>query len=398
MNFVYHFEAKPQNGPVFSGKVMASSMELAQSKLSQQGLRVIEMRMNASDSLDLIVRKTANGREMAQFYKTMGRRLGNGSGLEQSLEESMEFTLDSVLSVIISMMLVAAKNGANIDTCMQYAGIDKRDVAVIRALREAGDAPRGLGDLASEYQQTYSLKRKLRSVFLEPLSILSFSYVLIWGVFVFAVPRIQHFYAQLPNASLPGYVKSLYAFVDMFDAHIVVSTVLYLLIVPLLILIIRSPLWTTVRDNIPSFRALSERSDHAMIWASYALLYEAAINRAEAAELISKSAKRMDSRAALANMAIAMRRGREPARAVAVAGFPRFVQGAVANYLRSGSADDVVEGLRLFSQNLAEDVDLLSERITTLARNAMYILMGVIIFFVAMITAVPMIETALHQV
>lgn len=135
-----------------------------------------------------------------------------------------------------------------------------------------------------------------------------------------------------------------------------------------------------------------------MIWASYALLYEAAINRAEAAELISKSAKRMDSRAALANMAIAMRRGREPARAVAVAGFPRFVQGAVANYLRSGSADDVVEGLRLFSQNLAEDVDLLSERITTLARNAMYILMGVIIFFVAMITAVPMIETALHQV
>ncbi|MEB8488125.1 MULTISPECIES: type II secretion system F family protein [Acidithiobacillus] len=398
MQKVYKFSAKPQAGNVFSGKVYAPGEDEAKLKLQRQGLKIIDISIHFSDTVDLIFRKEPDGRELAQFYKTLSRRMANGGGLEQSLEESQEFTLDTVLAVIVAMMIVAAKNGATIEDCMEFSGLPVRDVSVVKALRQAGDASRGLNDLSVEYRQAYILRKKLKAVFLEPVLTLGLSYFMIWGIFYFAVPRIQKFYSQLPNAKLPAYVQSLYAFVDKFDAHIFVSSALYIALVPAIFVLLKSPIWGYFRDKIPTLRALSERSDHAMIWSSYALLYEAAMNRADAAEMIAKSAKRADSRMALINMAMAMRNGLEPARAVAISGFPKFAHSSVSNSLRSGSANDVTEGLRLFSGNLAEDVELLSERITTYAKFAMYILMGLIVTGVAMITAVPMIQTALHQV
>ena len=398
MQKVYKFSAKPQAGKTFLGKVYAPDKDEAESKLQRQGLKIIDISLHFSDTVDLIFRKQPDGRELAQFYKTLSRRMANGAGLEQSLEESQEFTLDTVLAVIVAMMIVAAKNGATIEDCMQFGGLPVRDVSVVKALRLAGDAARGLSDLSVEYRQAYILRKKLKAVFLEPVITLALSYFMIWGVFYFGVPRIQKFYSQLPNAKLPAYVQTLYAFVDKFDAHIALSTALYIAIIPAIIMLIKSPIWNYIRDKIPTFKALSERSDHAMIWSSYALLYEAAMNRADAAEMIAKSAKRADSKMALTNMAIAMRNGREPARAVAISGFPKFVHSSVSNSLGSGSANDVVEGLRLFAANLVEDVELLSERITTYAKSAMYIFMGLLVTGVAMITAIPMITTALHQV
>ncbi|MBU2734578.1 hypothetical protein HAQ00_02310 [Acidithiobacillus caldus ATCC 51756] len=397
MRLVYRYIAKPGTGEIFEGLVFASSEEEAIQKVAKQGLKVIEIQISLKDIVNTFYKSQPSGRELSQFYRTIGKRLENGRGVRQTIEESLEFTLDDNLKVMASMMLLAAANAATIDECMAFAGFPERDCAIVKSLRLAGSAYKAFESLSAYYSRDYNLRRMIRGVFIEPSIVLVLGYIFVWGVFVFAIPKIEHLFKVLPDSKLPKNIEYLYHLVNIFDAHIVVSTILYIAIIPAGFLFFRSPLFKRMIDMVGSIRNLSERSDHAIIWSSYALLYEAAWNRADAAEMISRSATRRDSQIALQEMAIAMRRAITPARAVTLSGFPKFVKSAVANILGSGSADDIVEGLINFSETLQDDVTVLSERVAVVLKNTTIVVFGLFVTGIISITVLPVILSAISM-
>lgn len=397
MRLVYKFIAKPNLGEVFEGATFATSEEEAIQKIAKQGIKVIEIRLSIKDVINTFYKSQPNGRELSQFYRTIGKRLENGRGVQQTIEESLEFTLDENLKVMASMMLLAARNAATVDECMTFAGFPERDCAIVKSLRLAGSAYKAFESLSAFYSRDYNLKRMIRGVFIEPAFVLALGYIFVWTVFVFAIPKIEHLFKVMPDAKLPRNIEELYHLVNIFDAHIVLSTALYIAIVPAGFLFFRSQLFKKMIDMVGSIRNLSQRSDHAIIWSSYALLYEAAWNRADAAEMISRSASRRDSQIALQEMAVSMRRAITPMRAVATAGFPKFVKSAVANILGSGSADDIVEGLIGFSETLQEDVTVLSERVAVVLKNATTIIFGLFVVGIISITVLPVILSAISM-
>jgi len=397
MRLVYRYIGKPSNEEVFEGKLFAENETEAIEKISKQGIKVIEIKLDLATTVNTIFFKSPNGRELSQFYRTIARRLANARGTQQTIEESLEFAMDENLRVMGSMMLLAAKNAATIDDCMRFAQFPERDYTIVKSMRLAGSPYRAFESLSGAYERDYNLKRMIRGVFAEPLFALFLGYLMIWAVFVFAIPKMEHLFKVLPNGKIPKDIQPLYHFVNVFDSHLVISTILYLAILPAIFFFVRSRLFARLIDYVQSIKALSQRSDHAIIWSSYALLYEAAWNRADAAELIARGASRPDSRAALLAMATSMRRAATPVRAVATAGFPPFVRSAVGNILGTGAADDIVEGLLAFSETLQDDVKVLSERVAIFLKNASLVTAGILVLGIIMVTIMPIMLSAISM-
>jgi type II secretory pathway component PulF len=183
MELAYRYHALDSRNKPVSGLVYAQGADLAYAKLKRNGFRPTQVSVSLPSSLRNVVAPGFDGRDLARFYRTLGRRLLNGRSIDEGLLSANQFVRDEKLKQAALMMRQAILDGRRENVAMLFAGFARRDAMVIRAAEKSGRAGEMFGSLAEEVERTSTLRGSVKALFRMPLIMMLTMYGFFFGVF-----------------------------------------------------------------------------------------------------------------------------------------------------------------------------------------------------------------------
>jgi len=396
MEFAYKYSAKTARGQTITGVIHAPSKPLAFARLKKGGFIPLKVEAAWLESVSGWTQKGLNAQELSRLYITVGRRLKNGKSLVEGLEAASEYIQDNRLRQAVLMMRQSVLDGQSEFQAMQAAGFPRRDTLVIRSTAETGKTGESFIALGEELARVESLRKSIASTFRVPFMMAIFMVLFIWAALMFIAPSTLAFLKQTGlRLNFSPLIENYFKLVELFHVQATVSSALYFGVFIGLFKFLRSDTFKDILDKSKTLNTLSVKSDHAALWNSFALLYDAAVPAREAAAIVGDSATRKDSRAAFAKMAKLVEAGRSLEDATATAGFPRFIVAGVAS---AASGGDMVAGIGDMVRNLEEDVRVLTSLLQENAKLLSILAMGVGVLIVFVFTYYPMIASVMSNV
>lgn len=396
MEKAYRYTAKTSNGQRLEGVIYAESKPLAFAKLKRGGFLPLSVSLSPGDTVKGWMKPDFDKRELSRLYTTVGRRLNNGKSLVDGLEAASEYIQDNRLRQAVMLMRQAIVDGQSEFTAMLTAGFPRRDALVIRSTAETGKTGETFISLGEEIAQAEKLRKGIVSIFRMPMIMAGFMALFIWAALMFIAPATLSFLKQTGlKLNFSPLISAYFKLVELFHVSWILSTAIYFGGIAAIVYFIRSDTFKRMLDKFSTLKNLSTKSDHAALWQSFSLLYDAAIPTREAAAIVGDSAKREDSKEAFRKMAKLVESGHSVEAAVAAAGFPKFV---VAGISSAASSGDLVSGIQDMVRNLQEDVQMLTELLQENAKIGSVLLMGVGLLIVFVFTYYPMIASVMSNV
>lgn len=395
MEFAYKYTAKSSRGQLVSGILFAKNSALAYSKLKRGGFLPVKVSLDINNTISGVFKPGFNKSELSRFYTTLGRRLSNGKSMVDGLDSATEYLQDPRLRQAVMMMRQAIMDGQSEHMAMQSAGFPRRDSLVVRSTADAGKTSDSFKSLGEEIIRAEALRRGIASTFRMPAMMAIFMVLFIWAALMFIAPNTLEFLKQTGlKLNFSPLIVAYFDFVRLFHKQAIVSTILYFGCFAGAVAFIKSAVFKAMLDRFKSLKTLSMKSDHAALWNSFSLLYDAAVPSKEAAVIVGESARREDSRTAFIKMGKLIESGRSLEDAVASAGFPPFVVSGVAS---AASGGDVVAGLNDMVRNLEEDVSVLTGLMQENAKVVSVLAMGAGVLVVFIMTYYPMLASVMSN-
>lgn len=398
MELAFNYSARTPKGERLTGVIYAQTEDEAYHKL-KKGLGYVpsSVSMNLRNSIANLVSKDFSRKELARFYKMFGRRMDKGLSIFEGLDNALEFVTDTKLSQAIRLMRQQIVDGNSLFTAMRIAGFPEKDVAAIKATEEAGKLATTLLSLSENIEREEKLRGSIVGVMRMPAVLMTIMYLMVYAVLVFIAPKMASFFQKLPNVQLPGFAEQFYAFADLFNQYRMVGSAIYFVVIPVgLIAFLRSDTFKQLIDRIPLVKMVSEKSDHASLWATFAMLFESGgINLEDVCKLLSNAARRRETRESFSSMGRLFRAGSSIGQAVKKAGFPDYIAKGV---IAAAGSEALVEGLEDLANSLNEDVTEYSERLKVYIEVVSYLVMALFVFGYVMIIYYPSMTATLSQV
>lgn len=395
MELAYHYRARDSRGVNLSGVVYAPNRALAFAQLKRAGFLPGNMKLSLGQTVRALLHRSFDRSELARFYSTVGRRMENGKPMVEGLEAASEYVSDPRLRQAILLMKQAILDGHSEFEAMSLAGFPKRDAMMVRSTAEAGRTASSFQQLSREISRVESLRKAVDSIFRMPkmMGVLMVGFV--WAAITFIAPMTLSFLKQTGlRLNFNPFLTAYFDFVRLYEKSPWVNSVLYFAAFAAFVYLLRRPAVKRQLDRIPILLTISTKADHASLWNSFRLLYDAAIPGKEAARIVSEAANREDSRLAFNKLARMLESGRSLDEAVSSSGFPPFITSGVRSAVSSG---DVTDGLADMASNLEEDVtvltDILKENVKLFA--TLGVAGGVLVVFT--LTYYPMLASVLSN-
>lgn len=396
MNWGYKYTARSERGQQIEGFIEATDLASAYVRLKKLGLRPTSVRFDLGHTFHLVRGGEFDPAQLARLYTTLGRRIKNGRSLVEGLTSAVEYLTDPRLKQAVITMAQAIQDGQNEYQAMTAAGFSKRDAMVIRSTAEAGRTGETFLNLAEELTRTNSLRRSVRQVFFLPIAMAVFMYAFFFFALWQIAPATMKFLKQTNlQIKLNSFNQAYFDFADWFHANMLIGFGAYLTAPFLLVLFLRSRSFKKLIDSLPSVRTLSLKSDHATLWNSFSLLYDAAVPVRVACSLLADAATREDSRRSFLRLAKRIDAGLPVEEAVQGCQFPQFI---VAGVRSAASGGDLSAGLQDLVRNLEEDVTTATEVLKEKVKLASIVFVAIGILFTAAVSYFPVAGTVLGNV
>lgn len=399
MLLAFDHVSKNRYGKTVQGTVYATSEDFAWVVISKRlGLKPMTLKLNVRATFNELFRRDFNKRELAKFYTSMGKRLKNGRTLLEGLEHAQEFVLDPKLRQALATMRQSILEGHDEYSSMKVAGFPERDAYAIRSTATAGRIAETFISLGLDITRSESMRRETAKTLMMPVIMMLMMYIGFYVLAVFASPKMGKFLKTIQQSSVGGHIppfaQSYYAFVDKFNAHLWPATAIYFSIPVFLVFALRSKLARKAINHISIIRDISERSEMASLWTSFAMLYEAAVNLEMACSMLARAANRQESAMWFRSMAVSIRAGLPIEVAVVKAQFPGYVERGVKAAESSG---DMVGGVKDFANDLATDVETMAERLQAGIQVGSLMLMALAVFGFFLVSYYPILSSILSK-
>lgn len=384
------------------GMLYAKSRAEAIRKCKAMGLRRPVIRMNLSESIELGFGLTGSGgfglRAKSRLFITLGKRLSNRGNLAEALETAAEYIDDAPLKAAIAMMRVQITQGEPVDEAMRLAGFSQREVMVVRALRDSGSLSKAFLDLGQDALSQHRREAALAKAMRMPKIMATVFALGVPAVFLGLGPRMLAFQKSLgPTMAKQdkGAVQVVWDMMAWADANTAVFLVTWTALVLVIALALRSKVvWEGFMARVPAFRDLHIKSDHAAIWSSYAVMFDARITPRQICLSLIPTTYLSDTAKSLQIMANRMAQGASDIEAIRDSRMPRF---AVATYTSAKESGALAEGLESGVAMLNEDIELAVDRINGLFQTLALVSMSLILLAVFFVTYWPMASSILSQ-
>lgn len=182
-----------------------------------------------------------------------------------------------------------------------------------------------------------------------------------------SAPKMKKFIdevSKMTKKAQDPIIQAYYNFTDFFNNNIEISTIFYLLVPAGFIIIIRSSTFKSILNSIQLVKKLNEKKEMASLWNSFGLLYDASVNVEQICDMLMDGAKDNNIKNMFLNMRNSIRRGSTVEVAVKESGFPDYIVRGVS----FAALSNLGEGLRDFSKELIEDVEMLSAQLKQLVQ------------------------------
>jgi type II secretory pathway component PulF len=396
MNLGYQYLARTERGGQIDGFLEAPSAAIALQRLKNTGLKPLRVRIDLRHTLHVLLGGGFAPAQVARLYVTLGRRIKNGKPLVEGLASAAEYLTDARLKQAVLRMRQAIQEGQPEYQAMLAAGFPKRDAMVIRSTSEAGRTGDTFINLSQDLTRMAGLRRSVKQVFFLPISMSIFMYIFFYFSLWKIAPATMSFLKQTNlKIRLNAFNQAYFDFAQWFHEHLAVGTVVYASLPIALLLLLRSAAFRRVIDAIPTVHGLSVKSDHATLWNSFALLYDAAIPVRDACLILADAAARKDSHNSFKRLSKRVDAGQPIEEAIQGCGFPKFV---IAGVRSAASSGDLVAGLQDLVRNLEEDVISATELLKEKVKIASIIFVALGIVFTAAVSYFPVAGTVLGNV
>lgn len=402
MDRAYSYSAKNSRGQLLQGVIYAKNKPLAFARLKRGGFRPLGLKFSLGETLSGILKPGFKPKELARFYNTVGRRMQNGKPMADGLESAIDYVNDQRLRQAIMMMRQLIVDGTPEHVAMLHAGFPRRDCLSVKSVSEAGKSAESFLSLASEIQRVDTLKRSLNALWRMPKIMSVFMVGFTWASIVFMAPMTLSFLKQTGlKMHFSPFLQNYFDFVRMFNGGLprnvgvtAVSSLIYFGSFAAVAAYVHSTAFKKLLDRFSTLRTLSIKSDHAALWSSFVLLYEAAIPAKEASTIVGDAANRLDSKRSFHKMGRLLEAGHDLASAASQAGFPPAVLSGVKAAVSSGA---VTKGLEEMATNLEEDVrdTTLTLKDTVQLGSVVVMGLGVLVMFV--LTYYPMMASVMSN-
>lgn len=208
------YSARNEQGQRFSGTLEAPTREAALAQLSEKYPLVTRLEPASKGGWleRLGLGRRVSGEDLLGFTYQIAAMLRAGINLKRTLDLAVEESPPELRRAVVDVS-GRISSGASLSSALREHPrlFDRFYCSMVEAGEAGGKLPELLSRLAQHIEQSETLRRKVQAALYYPLFVAAFAVVVVTGIILFGVPRVESLYLGL-GAELPLPTKILMGF------------------------------------------------------------------------------------------------------------------------------------------------------------------------------------------
>lgn len=215
---IYEYRGLTRDGRNTKGVVDADSLRAARTKLKKDGVFVTEIKDKKKETAGRKKAAVRTGKVDIKDLSLMTRQMATLFKANIPLVDTLSAVSEQVENPILSESLADCKNMVNEGSTFhkalsKYPNIyDNIYLSMVEAGEASGSLDSMLMRLAEFKEADADLKDKVSSAMTYPIIMLTITFAILIGLFVFLIPKLTVIFESNPQLTLPWYTVAIIAF------------------------------------------------------------------------------------------------------------------------------------------------------------------------------------------
>jgi len=396
MAIKFKYSARTKEGAIVKGSMEAKDTNQVVETLQKKDLVIVEVAEDIGLNFDKLKEINIGGVPMKDkviFMRQLSTMISAGLALPRALQILREQAQNPRFKKVLGLVISDIEGGLSLSASLaKYPDVfDTITINLIDAGEQSGNLDTILGRLAIELEKNSKVQQRIKSATTYPIIILVVVITVVVLLMVVLVPSIKQMFDDA-GAELPWVTKAVIAmsntFVNYWWVFLIFAAVVGIVIKVYTDTPSGKLMFSKIALKIPVFGKLISNIQIAQFSRILSLLMKSGLPILSALELTSYSLTNLVFRFGVQDAKKDIEKGIPLALPLSrVTAFPLIVSQMVAVGEETGKLDEVLGKL---SEYYEEEVEVMSDTLSTLLEPVMLIIMGVIVGFIALAVYMPM--------
>lgn len=392
----FKYSARTKEGAIVKGSMEAKDTNQVVETLQKKDLVIVEVAEDIGLNFDKLKEINIGGVPMKDkviFMRQLSTMISAGLALPRALQILREQAQNPRFKKVLGLVISDIEGGLSLSASLaKYPDVfDTITINLIDAGEQSGNLDTILARLAIELEKNSKVQQRIKSATTYPIIILVVVITVVVLLMVVLVPSIKQMFDDA-GAELPWVTKAVIAmsntFVNYWWVFLIFAAVVGIVIKVYTDTPSGKLMFSKIALKIPVFGKLISNIQIAQFSRILSLLMKSGLPILSALELTSYSLTNLVFRFGVQDAKKDIEKGIPLALPLSrVTAFPLIVSQMVAVGEETGKLDEVLGKL---SEYYEEEVEVMSDTLSTLLEPVMLIIMGVIVGFIALAVYMPM--------
>lgn len=222
----YTYRVRDRRGSLLAGELQADSRDLVLSRLREQGLIPLEIKVKSKGmgkEISFLTRKKVKLKDLAVFSRQFATMINSGLPLLRALAILEQQTEAKELAKVIGQIRLDIEQGTALSTAMAKHphAFGRLYVSMCRAGEVGGVLDSVLLRLSDTLEREVELRRKIKSAMSYPIVVLVIVVLILSAMLLFVVPTFKNLFSSL-GGTLPLPTRILLAVSDAFKSKFLI--------------------------------------------------------------------------------------------------------------------------------------------------------------------------------
>ena len=212
----YVWEGKDKKGKIIKGEMRANGESFVKASLRRQGINATKVKKQSS----FRNKGKVSDKDVALFTRQLATMMKPGVPLSQAFDIVGKGHSNPAVSKLLGDIKADVETGSSLSAAFRKFPLhfDQLFCNLVGAGEQAGILDSLLDRLATYKEKILSIKRKIKTALMYPISILIVAFVITAVIMIFVVPAFKELFSSF-GADLPGPTLVVMAISDFFVAY-----------------------------------------------------------------------------------------------------------------------------------------------------------------------------------
>ncbi len=333
--------------------------------------------------------------ELAIFTQQLSSLLTAGLPLVQCLEALQDQTEDQVFRIVIRDVRAEISSGNSFSTAVRRfpRAFNTLFISMVEAGEASGALSEILGKVASYFESSVKLTKKVKSAMTYPIAVIGLAIALVNVLLIFVIPVFADMFADF-GAKLPAPTQFLIDLSDFLKANILYIIAGVAVFVWIFRKVVATPKGREIKDKVlvkaPIFGNLIHKIALSRFCRTYATLVRSGVPILRTLEIVSSASNKVQIEGACAEIARHVSQGGQVSEIMAAnAFFPPMMKHMIKAGETTGNVDGMMNKIADFYDTEAEAT---VASLTSLIEPMLIVFLGVVVGGIVMAMFLPIFQ------